>query len=292
MLLQGFQPESSSGQFFQRRRGIATALSLAAYGGLLGWVFTHKPSEVTHEEIVDVDIRDLPIPEEKAPEEEPEVEEKPPEPPPPPPEPEPSKKVREPEPEPEPFVEEEPAPATPEVPDEMPDAPPSESDSAGNQGSAADYDHAAKHGKPGGTGRPKSARPPAEEKPVVAKPAKKAAPKVDPKVPIEKPEKASNPKPNSANTPPKYPEILRTKSITGSITLKILVYFDGSVRGAKVLKKSNNAANPEDKALADKLFYSAVGKVLPTWKYTPAKLDGQPISVWFTVVVPFKLAQE
>jgi protein TonB len=279
MLLQGFNSDPSEGHFYERRRGIATFVSLAAYGALLGWAFTREPA-AEQDTLVEVEIKDLAVPEPPK-EEEPQPEPEPP--PPPPPEPEPK---RAPEPKVSPPVQETPPPPQPVVPDSMPDKPPSEADSAGTQRNAGDFDR----GVAGGRGQSKApSAAPAE--PVKPKVAKKETP-IDPKVPVEKPEKASNPKPLAGNAPPKYPEVLRTKGITGNVYVKILVYYDGSVRGAKILRKDNNASNPEDQELASKLFVTSLGKVMPTWKYEPAKLNGQAISVWFSVNVPFKLTQE
>jgi hypothetical protein len=61
------------------------------------------------------------------------------------------------------------------------------------------------------------------------------------------------------------------------------------VRGAKVLRKTNNASTEEEKKRADALFLKAVIAVVQKWKYEPAKLEGQPITVWHKVNIPFSL---
>jgi outer membrane biosynthesis protein TonB len=67
------------------------------------------------------------------------------------------------------------------------------------------------------------------------------------------------------------------------------VHRDGTVKGAKILRSSNTATGTDEQAAADKAFKSAVIAAIKAWKYTPSKLDGQPISVWIIVNFPFKL---
>ncbi len=150
-------------------------------------------------------------------------------------------------------------------------------------------------GGAGGTGKepPKTvapkpkAEPKAEPKP---EPKPKAKPKAEiaPTQPIDRPENATAPKQKSGDAPA-YPKELRDEGITGKVVLKLHVHRDGTVRGAKILRKSNNATTEEDQKRADKLFVSAVVAAVKTWTFEPAKLDGQPITVWHTVTVPFTL---
>ena len=100
---------------------------------------------------------------------------------------------------------------------------------------------------------------------------------------------ATAPKPDPGNKTPEYPKSLRDEGITGRYVLKIHVHRDGSVRGAKILSKKNTATTEDERKKADGLFLKAVIAVVKTWKFTPAKLEGQPISVWHTVTIPFKL---
>lgn len=133
-------------------------------------------------------------------------------------------------------------------------------------------------------------KPKPKPEPQVDEPKPKPRPKaeIDPTVPIDRPENATAPKQKSGDAP-EYPKDLRDKGITGKVVLKLHVHRDGTVRGAKILRKSNTATTEEDKALADKLLVAAVIKAVKTWSFEPAKLDGQPITVWHTVTVPFTL---
>ena len=132
--------------------------------------------------------------------------------------------------------------------------------------------------------KPKAPPPPKPK----AKPKKKK-PTLDPTKPVDRPENATAPKPLAGNKQPVYPKELRDKGITGKVVIKLHVHRDGTVRGAKILRKSNNAATEEEKARASKLLLSAVVKAVKTWKFQPAKLGGQPITVWHTVTIPFTL---
>jgi periplasmic protein TonB len=153
-------------------------------------------------------------------------------------------------------------------------------------------------GQPGGSGGggnapPKTVepRPKPEPKPepkLEPKPKPKPKPALDPTQPIDRPENATAPKQKSGSAPA-YPKELRDEGITGKVVLKLHVHRDGTVRGAKILRKSNNATTEEHKARADELFVAAVVAAVKTWAFEPAKLDGQPITVWHTVTVPFTL---
>ena len=107
---------------------------------------------------------------------------------------------------------------------------------------------------------------------------------------IDRPEKATTPIADPTNPQPEYPKALRDKGITGVVVIKLHVNNDGTLKGAKILKVTNNAATEEEREEADTLFKKAVIAVVRNWKYTPAKLEGQAISVWHTVTIPFRLS--
>ena len=89
-----------------------------------------------------------------------------------------------------------------------------------------------------------------------------------------------------------YPEDLKKRNVTGKVKVKLTIYKDGSVKGAKVLAKQNSVSaedEPELAELANKLFLKAVQKALPTWKYEPSKYKGKPITVYLTITIPFDL---
>ena len=246
--------------------------ALLLYASVLGWALRGPEAEKTMEVQLEPEIKDFAVEQEP----EPEIEEEPP--PPPPPDVE-VKVVQKPKPQPK---------VAP--PDKKVTEAPPESDknkvvevSAGptSPGGQGDRPVKAKPDKP--------TKPPAPPKPEPKPEPKAKAPAIDPTQPIDRPENATMPTPASDNPQPEYPAELRDKGITGEVVLKVHIHRDGSVRGAKILRKKNSATTDEEKALADKLFVAAVVKVVKNWKYTPAKLNGQPISIWFPVTFPFKL---
>lgn len=152
------------------------------------------------------------------------------------------------------------------------------------------------HGQPG-TGDGKATRSPKPRSPkpkplAKPKPRPKSKPRLDPSKPVDRPGKASAPKPLASNRLPAYPKALRDKGITGSVLVKLHVHRDGSVRGAKVLRKRNNATTEAEQERANALFLKAVIAAIKTWKYTPAKLDGEAITVWHKVNIPFSLTAD
>jgi protein TonB len=272
-MLGGFDPRFQE-LFVRRNRGAAALWGLLALSvvGTGAWL-AYPPKR---EEIVDVELQ--PEIQDFAVEEEPEPE---PEPEPPPP---PNTKVEvvsKPKPKPKPR------PPEKKVTEAVAESDAEKKVQVGPGG-----------GQPGGSGGggdkpPKTVEPKAKPEPKVApkvEPKPKAKPKaeIDPTQPIDRPENASAPKQKSGEAPA-YPKELRDEGITGKVVLKLHVHRDGTVRGAKILRKSNNATTEEDKARADKLFVAAVVAAVKTWTFEPAKLDGQPITVWHTVTVPFTL---
>ncbi|NJK31052.1 MAG: energy transducer TonB, partial [Deltaproteobacteria bacterium] len=136
--------------------------------------------------------------------------------------------------------------------------------------------------------------PPEPEKPKPApdKPKPKAkAVEIDPDKPIERPAEATVPK-KVGGDPVAYPAQLRERNITGKVKVRLTIYKDGSVKGAKVLAKENSAdkdADPKLYELANKLFLKAVSAAVQTWKYEPSKYKGKAITVYLTITIPFSL---
>jgi protein TonB len=271
-MLGGFDPRFRDAFFVRRRTGavLGAVLVYLASLGLVMWMQEPEP-EPEVEVQLEPQISDFDV-EEEEPEPEPEPE--------PPPPPDTKVKVVD-KPKPKPKL----AP-----PDKKVDEAVAETD--------ADKTVEVGPGTPqaGGTGtgettaeKPKAPKPKAPE-PEKPKPKPKAkADKIDPTQPIDRPENATAPKPLGGNPKPEYPSELRDKGITGSVLLKLHVHRDGTVRGAKILRKKNNATTQEDGKRADQLFLKAVIGVVKNWKYEPAKLNGQPITVWHKVNIPFSL---
>jgi protein TonB len=268
-MFHGFDPATRD-QVFARRNKRSLLIAALSYAVLFGsWVALDRSKEPAVEVQFEPEIKDFAIEEEP----EPEPEE---EPPPPPPELQPKPQVQKPKPKPK-----------PEVPKVIPDAPPPEQDKPAD-------DKAFGTG-PAGTGtgpaKPKLEKKPEVKKPDPPKPAppKPAAEPIDPTKPVDRPEKASVPQADAGNKAPDYPKDLRDAGVEGEVVIKLHVHRDGTVKGAKILRSTNSATGEEEKAAADKAFKAAVIAAIKAWKYTPSKLDGQPISVWIIVNFPFKL---
>jgi protein TonB len=266
-MLGGFDPRQEQ-LFFARKRRQAFGWALFVFSLLAVWVATQKGAEETVVVALEPEIQDFAVEEEKPVEEEP---------PPPPPENTQVKVTNKPKP--KPKIK----PPDKKQTDALPET---------NQEKTVEHPGG---GQPGGTGekpveKPKP-KPKAEEpkpKPVEAKPKPKAEP-IDPTKPIDRPERASMPKPDPSNKMPDYPEDLRDAGITGEVVIKLHIHMDGSVKGAKILRKKSSATTDEEKEAAEKAFVAAVIRVIKSWKYEPAKLDGEPISIWFPVNFPFSL---
>jgi protein TonB len=79
--------------------------------------------------------------------------------------------------------------------------------------------------------------------------------------------------------PPRYPELARVARVTGEVILRAVILCDGSVAESEVLRCTTPGFGFEDEAIA------AVEK----WHYLPAKQDGTPVAVYFTIIVDFDL---
>lgn len=81
----------------------------------------------------------------------------------------------------------------------------------------------------------------------------------------------------SSRVPPSYPEKERKRSGEVKVILQGVIQKDGSVRDLAVLRSPGRAF--EEAAIA------AVGQ----WKYQPATKNGEPVTVYFAIVVEFQL---
>ncbi len=79
---------------------------------------------------------------------------------------------------------------------------------------------------------------------------------------------------------PKYTETARRARISGVVIVELVIDRKGNVVGARVLKP-----------LPMGLDQSAIDAVLQ-WKYKPAMFKGQPVAVYYTVPVEFKLPEK
>ena len=78
---------------------------------------------------------------------------------------------------------------------------------------------------------------------------------------------------------PEYPDMAALTERTGSVWVAALIDVDGSVADARVVKESGSNVGFEEAALAAALKS----------RYKPAINNGQPIAVWITYRVDFKL---
>jgi TonB family protein len=100
-------------------------------------------------------------------------------------------------------------------------------------------------------------------------------PKVSRNVPINLPEDAEPPEPDEGNEQPECPEGVRSTGVAMTVVLKIVINEKGYVDKIDVMKG--------DAALIQPVI-SAVRK----WHYSPAMLDGKPLTVYKIVKVTCK----
>ncbi len=103
-----------------------------------------------------------------------------------------------------------------------------------------------------------------------------AAPAAETLAPIEVTEGVTPPQLQDKITP-RYPEEARLARTEGRVILRAVIDENGNVRDVSVLRSS------------DPVFDDAAIEAVERWKYAPAVQDGRPVSVYFTVVVEFKL---
>ena len=78
---------------------------------------------------------------------------------------------------------------------------------------------------------------------------------------------------------PNYPSRLRALGIEGQVRLTAVIQVDGTV-GEITVDRSDH---PE--------FYRAAVEAVQEWRYSPAKVDGVTVQVFYTVVVRFSLGR-
>lgn len=89
------------------------------------------------------------------------------------------------------------------------------------------------------------------------------------------PTEAKAPVPLPSNREPEYPLLAKKEGRSGLVILKLVVAADGSVADVNILRG-------EEPFLAEALA------AVKTWKYRPATVDGEPISVYHVVKIPFR----
>jgi periplasmic protein TonB len=80
-------------------------------------------------------------------------------------------------------------------------------------------------------------------------------------------------------TQPEYPPAARRAGEEGTVTLKVFVTEGGRAGQVEVAKSSG----------FPKLDEAAVKEVQRNWRFVPGKEDGNPVSMWHTFAVTFRL---
>jgi len=93
---------------------------------------------------------------------------------------------------------------------------------------------------------------------------------------IALPENAQPPMPADSNVVPAYPQEARAVGKTGTVILKVVILANGKVADVEVMR-------------GDEPFVSAAIQAVKTWHYEPARYQGQPITVYRIIRIPFKL---
>ena len=271
----GFDPDEGQ-TFFERKRGQSLLGALLLVGGSLAGAFTFaslETEEPIEEEVIEAEIANFEM--EEVLDEEPEPE---PEPPPPPDSKRDVKRSKKPTP-------------APEIanPDSM-DTNPEEGEISTEGPGYGEGGGGNSQGTGTGDEEPE-AKPEPKAEPDKPKKSRPKAAAINPDKPVERPKGASAVKQVGGNAP-LYPAELKKRNITGKVKVRLIIYKDGSVKGATVLAKSNSVNKDEDPELyakANKLLLKAVQKALPTWKFKPSVFKGTPITVYQTITIPFTL---
>lgn len=108
---------------------------------------------------------------------------------------------------------------------------------------------------------------PPPEPPPVAGP-RVVTPEIEPPVLIE-----------STKVAPAYPETARLARIPGAVVLQAVILADGSVGEIEVLRCDRPGLG----------FEQASIEAVSQWRYRPARMRGEPVSVFFTIRVEFEL---
>jgi TonB family protein len=78
---------------------------------------------------------------------------------------------------------------------------------------------------------------------------------------------------------PEYPREARRMGAKGKVVLQAVIRADGSVDGVQVLRLPDVPGSA--------LLVEAAASAVREWRYLPARLHGEPVDVFFTVVVHF-----
>jgi TonB family protein len=113
---------------------------------------------------------------------------------------------------------------------------------------------------------------PAEASPAAPEPA----PPAPPRGPIQLPEDGTPPEPLDSNVLPEYPADAREQGIEAVVIATVVISTEGRVTRVVIRR-----GHP--------LFDDAVRRALLSWRYTPARVAGEAVEVYWNVRVPFRL---
>ncbi len=96
--------------------------------------------------------------------------------------------------------------------------------------------------------------------------------------PIQLPESGDPPEPASANATPEYPAEARAQGVEATVIATLVINEEG-----RVMRVIIRRGHP--------LFDEVVRATLLTWRYTPARVAGEAVEVYWNVRVPFRLEE-
>lgn len=87
--------------------------------------------------------------------------------------------------------------------------------------------------------------------------------------------------PRALSSPaPQYPEAAREEKVEGVVIVQVVIEKDGTVSQTRVLK----GLHPE--------LDRASREAISTWTFEPARLDGEPVSVFYNMTIRYRLDEE
>jgi len=78
---------------------------------------------------------------------------------------------------------------------------------------------------------------------------------------------------------PPFPYRARQRNVSGSVTVKLKVLADGSVTDIQILD-----AQPKG------YFEETVLRTVPTWRFEPGRIAGEPVASWVVTTIQFDLS--
>lgn len=83
----------------------------------------------------------------------------------------------------------------------------------------------------------------------------------------------------STKARPRYPKLARKAGVAGNVILEAVIQTDGAVGELRVLREPGANLGFDDAAI----------EAVRQWRYQPAKQNGKPVAVYFTIVLEFIL---